>query len=241
MPAVTLTSKAQSLFDPGYGPVLIVNDSESATMWIGPQPAVSANDTPIAPQASVTLDGTVRWYGSTLTGSGTVEALILPGGTDWQNPVGVSVALNTLGLAKDVSVTTLLPNTLQTGGIPPYLPNPATYASGNVAPGSTVTLVSWSSGMKRLWDTYVSVCASSNTNYGTLQTGYFLASIIDADDNIYASTLVRITGPDQTVSNAIPFDGKGFELAGPNSLSVMVTDAINDVNCSASGGVMIST
>jgi hypothetical protein len=107
--------------------------------------------------------------------------------------------------------------------------------------GSTVTLVSWSSGMKRLWDTYVSVCASSNTNYGTLQTGYFLASIIDADDNIYASTLVRITGPDQTVSNAIPFDGKGFELAGPNSLSVMVTDAINDVNCSASGGVMIST
>jgi hypothetical protein len=87
----------------------------------------------------------------------------------------------------------------------------------------------------------VSICASSNTNYGTLQTGYFLASIIDADDNIYASTLVRVTGPDQTVSNAIPFDGKGFELAGPNSLSVMVTDAIGDVNCSASGGVMIST
>jgi hypothetical protein len=65
----------------------------------GPNPRVAATDIPIAPQASLVLDGTIRYYGSTVASVGAVELLVIPGGTDWQNPVGVQVALADLGLA----------------------------------------------------------------------------------------------------------------------------------------------
>ena len=80
MPTVNVDNGSQSLFEPGFGSVLVINADTASPIWIGPQPAVHSTDTELGPGASVTLDGTVRYYGSTLTAGVYTNALVFPGG-----------------------------------------------------------------------------------------------------------------------------------------------------------------
>jgi hypothetical protein len=100
MPSLNLDETSQLLFVPkAAASWLIVNSDEADTCYLAPQKPVHATDVPLPPQASVTLDGSLSWYGSTLAETTLVVALVLPGGTSWTNPVGVEIALQTLGLA----------------------------------------------------------------------------------------------------------------------------------------------
>ena len=204
MPVVNLSKgSGQSLFEPGYGSVLIVNNSEAETIWIGPQSAVTASDIPIAPQASVTLDGTVRWYGSTVADAGVVEVLVLPGGTDWQNPVGVEIALSSLGLA-----TADLQTSQLNVGIPPNVPNiqAASTINGEVADSPFTVYTMPADG--RLWGVNMSGSCSASPTYSAGAERFFWQAQADSDI-VLAIIEQSLNGAGQAQSDSIyiPFNG----------------------------------
>src|SRR5579859_6747900 len=120
MPALTADGSTQQIRPPGAGPYLLVNTDLTRPVYIGPQRPVTGEDLPLPPQASVSLDGVLPWYASTLDSSVTAVCAVLPGGLAWDNPVGVQLALDTLGLAKDATLLAL-PGQLQAAGIPPFI------------------------------------------------------------------------------------------------------------------------
>lgn len=91
-----LGAAPESLFGPGQSSVLIINNDTVNTIWLGQ--SSTALTIPLPPQAGVTVDGTSAWWGATLSAA-VVQCLILPGGAQWSNPVGVQVAIDALGLA----------------------------------------------------------------------------------------------------------------------------------------------
>ena len=106
---------------PGYGfritnldevnPVYFETDNLTVT---------SQASSPLPQQASVTFDGSKDvWMSSGVQGR-TVLVDFSPSSLTYDNPVGVQIALNALGLAKDTSVQQVLTQT-QTG-IQPYAP-----------------------------------------------------------------------------------------------------------------------
>jgi hypothetical protein len=99
MPTVNLDSQAQPLFSPGLsGSVLLVNNDTVKTIYVDQVPQVSPDSIPIPPQASMAVDTSQVWWGLNTSG-GIVQLLVMPGGTQWFNPVGVQVAVDALGLA----------------------------------------------------------------------------------------------------------------------------------------------
>lgn len=173
MAAVTVDGgPGQSLFEPGRGSVLIVNNDESDLVYAGPNRRVSRTDTPIEPQGSVVLDGSVRYYASTV-GAGEVEVLVIPGGLDWQNPVGVQVALATLGLA-----TAELQGSQMSVGIPPNVPAVAAVDALNQAPADSPVTVYTFTAPGRVWGVNLSVTAAASSAYaGGFNRVFALAEI----------------------------------------------------------------
>ena len=101
--------------DPGAQFLLVNNDTVNP-IYVSQTRPVNAQSNKIQPQASVTLTG--LWYVSTLNNNITVECFIFPGGTVWDNPVGVQIALGALGLAKDTSVLGVAGQVAVTGAPP---------------------------------------------------------------------------------------------------------------------------
>ena len=81
---------------------LFVNNDTVNPVYIAQSKGVNRESDQIPAQGSVSLTG--WWYASSLDNTQTIECFVLPGGSQWSNPVGVQIALNTLGLAKDSSV-----------------------------------------------------------------------------------------------------------------------------------------
>jgi len=144
------------------GPCLLVNTDTARSVYIGPQRPVTTADVALPPQASVSLDGTRPWYVSTLAAAVTVACAVLPGGLTWDNPVGVQLALTTLGLAKDATLAAL-PSQLQTLGIPPFIPNAQPFGAVELGPtGSPHTIVPAQPKSTFIWYGHLSFAGSSN-------------------------------------------------------------------------------
>lgn len=103
MGTLNLDARPQPLFPAGQGSVLLVNNDETHTVYVDNNKSVTTSSVPLPPQGQITVDGTVQWWGATLSPA-TVQLVAAPGGTQWNNPVGVQIALSALGLAKDTTV-----------------------------------------------------------------------------------------------------------------------------------------
>jgi hypothetical protein len=161
MPLLTADATTQQL---PAGPCLVVNTDTAQSVYIGPQRPVTAADVPLPPQASVSLDGSLPWYISTLAAV-TVQCAVLPGGLAWDNPVGVQLALDTLGLARDTTVAAL-PGQLQATGIPPFIPNAQPYGAVDLgASGSPHVIVPAQGTDTYIWYAHLSLAVSSNASH----------------------------------------------------------------------------
>lgn len=103
MPTVNVDASGQLLYA-GTDPYLVVNNDDTKAIYLSQQQGVNGADNTLPAQASVALTG--PWYASTLTQGEVVEALVFPDATQWDNPVGVQIALNALGLATADNQTT---------------------------------------------------------------------------------------------------------------------------------------
>lgn len=100
----------------GDGPTTIVNNDELNTVYfdnnIGVNPTRSTTVF-LPPQASTSVDGKEDVYATCVSGQ-TADFLTFPGIVPWQNPVGVQIALNALGLAKESTQLLVEGNTSNT-------------------------------------------------------------------------------------------------------------------------------
>lgn len=175
MPLLTADGTTQQI---PAGPCLLVNTDTAATVYIGPQRPVTTSDVPLPPQASVSLDGSVPWYLTTGDQAVKVACAVLPGGLNWDNPVGVQLALDTLGLAKE-STLAALPSQLQALGIPPFIPNAQPFGAVDLGPlGGPHVIVPAQGSDEFIWFAHLSFAGSSNAAhtgndqmYAMLRTG----------------------------------------------------------------------
>jgi hypothetical protein len=178
MPLLSADGTTQQIQPPGAGPYLLVNTDTAASVYLGPQRPVTTADIALPPQASVSLDGTLPWYASTLDAGTIVACALLPGGQNWNNPVGVQIALDTLGLAKDATLAAL-PGQLQQLGIPPFIPNAQPFGAVDLGPsGSPHQIVPAQAADTFIWYAHLSFAGSSNAShvgndqmYAMLSTG----------------------------------------------------------------------
>lgn len=83
--------------------VLLANLDTANTIYLGTTNAFgtspgSSDSVPLSPQASMVADGSEPWYAAIAAGQ-TAQLAVIPGGTQFNNPVGVQIALSKLGLA----------------------------------------------------------------------------------------------------------------------------------------------
>lgn len=103
MPAVECDNRPQVIYPAGAGPGIIVNTDTLSPAYIGLNSGLNGLSDQLPAQASIAVDGTRDIYGSTLAQGIAVKLQAMPGATEWANPVGVQVALNALGLAKETT------------------------------------------------------------------------------------------------------------------------------------------
>ena len=265
MPTANLDSQGQPLFVAGTGPWLLVNASTTAVAYIDTTPNVNAGSSiPVPPQASISVDGSQQWWGASLSDS-IIEMLILPGGTEWQNPVGVQVALADLGLATEAEqvtqtgaingvnttlgtpaqhadVTTTLPSALQAAGVPPYIPGLRSAALSQMsAAGSPYSLVTFS-GNSRIWYASLSFAVSTDASYSAGADGPFAELYIQSIGQIILICQVAINAPDQAVNSDQSLSFGGIEVASGDSVFANINNgnAITDALIRA-GAVLLYT
>jgi hypothetical protein len=227
MPALTADGSTQQIQPPGTGPYLLVNTDLSQPVYIGPQRPVTAADLALPPQASVSLDGAVPWYASTLDAGVSVVCAVLPGGLAWANPVGVQQALATLGLAKDTTLLAL-PGLLQATGIPPFIPHAQPYGMFDLGPISSPHIIVPAQPVDSyIWYAHLSLAGSSNASH----TG---------NDQMYA--MLR-TGPGKpllpceiAVGDAASADSDSAQL----SIGGLLLEAGNTIVCDVNGGNLVT-
>lgn len=100
----------------------VTNLDEVSTVWVDTDTTITASSTPLPPQASAVYDGSTDVWASTLSQNLIVAVDFAPGSLYYDNPVGVQIALNALGLATASNQVT------QTGAInaPAYGPSTLT-------------------------------------------------------------------------------------------------------------------
>lgn len=101
--------------------VLLVNLDTVNTIYMGTEnsfgvSAGSPDSVPLAPQASMVADGSTDWYAAIPTGQ-KAQLASLPGGTQFDNPVGVQIALSALGLATAANQNTQNNTALATNNV----------------------------------------------------------------------------------------------------------------------------
>lgn len=102
MTQIAVSRKVQRVYARGLGPGCIANTDTANPVYIGSNTGLTTSSTVLPPQASVAVDD-ADFFASTLSGPAVVVAQI-PGASQYNNPVGVQIALSALGLAKDTSV-----------------------------------------------------------------------------------------------------------------------------------------
>lgn len=222
MPIVGLSHTPVPILRAGDGPVLFVNNSETDTVYIDFNPGVTS-PVPVAPQASVTLDGTRTWYG-TSGSSKVVECLTLPGGVQWDNPVGVSIALSALGLA-----TADLQNSQMAVGIPPNVPS-ITSASTiqGMPPASPVTVVTPNAPF-RIWGVNLTMSCASNSSYSGGNNRFFAWAQQDGT-NVLAIIEQGLSDANQFQSDVIYVPFNGLECAANTPLELIINTGISVPN-----------
>lgn len=98
----TADSTAQLIQRDPDAQFLFVNNDTVNPVYISQAKGINRQSDKIPAQGSVSLTG--WWYASSLDQAITIECFVFGGGSQWSNPVGVQIALNALGLAKDSSV-----------------------------------------------------------------------------------------------------------------------------------------
>lgn len=123
----------------GDGPTTIVNNDIANAVYFDSNSGVNPTKTTTAflpAQASTSVDGKEDVFAICLPGQ-TADFLVFPGIVPWNNPVGVQIALNALGLAKE-STQQLVKNntaaTVTTLGTPAQDPTVAGVTSAVNAP-----------------------------------------------------------------------------------------------------------
>lgn len=101
--------------------VLLANLDTVNTIYLGNENsfgvfAGSDDSVPLAPQASMVADGSVRWFAAIPAGQ-KAQLGKFPGGTQFDNPVGVQIALSALGLATAANQTTQNNTALATNNV----------------------------------------------------------------------------------------------------------------------------
>lgn len=122
MSSFNVDSSPQKVYEAGAGPGLLVNLDDTNPFYIGPNKGLNSLSDQIPAQASVAVDGSADVYAGTLNQAITVKIQSMIGALQWDNPVGVQVALNALGLAKDSSV---IATTAAVGSVDSTLGSPA--------------------------------------------------------------------------------------------------------------------
>lgn len=190
MPLLTADGTSQQIQPPAAGPYLLVNTDVAQSVYIGPQRPVTVNDVPLPPQASASFDGKRPWYVSTGSQQLTVACAVLPGGMTWNNPVGVQLALDTLGLAKDATLAAL-PAALQAMGIPPLIPGAQPYGVVDAGPlGGPHPIVPAQAADMVIWYAHLSLAGSSNAAHTGNDQMY--ARLLTASGKPLLSTQIAI-------------------------------------------------
>lgn len=222
MPLLTADGRTQQIQPPGTGPYLLVNIDTAASFYIGPQRPVTSADVPLPPQASVSLDGTLPWYITTADQNITVPYAVLPGGVAWNNPVGVQLALDTLGLAKD-STLAGLPAQLQKLGIPPFIPNAQPYGAVNVGPlGGPHPIVPVQPADMAIWYAHLSLAGSSNAAHTGNDHAY--ARLVTASGKPLLPTQIAIGDAASADSDSAQLTIGGVLLTAGDTVSLDVNN-----------------
>jgi hypothetical protein len=248
-----LGATPEPLFGPGQSSVLIINNDTVNTIWLGQ--SSTALTIPLPPQAGVTVDGASAWWGASLSAA-VVQCLILPGGAQWSNPVGVQVAIDALGLATaDNQVTgiaavgtvnttlgvpaqtddviTTLPSNIQTMGAPPYVPNMATKGQSQITPGdSPVSLVTLGTG-GRLWYAAISLVAACSSTTPTA-SGIFAQLSIGSEILLDCETAIAAASQVSQSDQNISFGGFPVAAGGTVELNLNNGNSVTDVFIRAS-------
>lgn len=142
------------------GKFRVTNTDEVNTIYLDSVQTIGATSTPLPPQATVTYDGNRDVWASSLSGSVTVLADVDQDSLTWDNPVGVQIALNALGLA-----TAQLQNSQMAIGIPPYIPGLDSASEARMsATDSPYTLVTMPAA-GRLWFATLSYGVATESGY----------------------------------------------------------------------------
>jgi hypothetical protein len=102
-------------------PIRITNLDSTSTIYVDTDIPVNAGSTPLPPQASIVYDGSADVWASTAVAGLVVLVDAAPRSTYYENPVGVQIALNALGLATAAGQTnqnTAIPNGIAATGVP---------------------------------------------------------------------------------------------------------------------------
>lgn len=228
MPLLTADGTSQQIQPPGAGPYLLVNIDTAASVYIGPQKPVTASDVPLPPQASAGFDGTKPWYVSSLHQGLAVACAVLPGGQSWDNPVGVQLALDTLGLAKDATLAAL-PAALQSLGIPPFVPNAQPFGAVDLGPsGSPHPIVPAQTADTFIYYGHLSLAISSNASHTGNDTAYAMLRTGSGKPLIPTQVAAGDAASASADSGQLPFGG--VLLVAGDTIEVDVNNAMEIPN-----------
>lgn len=150
------------------GKFRVTNTDETSTIYLDAIQTITAQSTPLPPQATITYGGNRDVWASSLSSGVSVLADVDQDSLTWDNPVGVQIALNDLGLAtaaNQVGQETAIPANIQVMGAPPYIPNLNAYADSILsAAGSPYTLHTFASA-SRLWYASLSLAVATDSAY----------------------------------------------------------------------------
>lgn len=208
MPVLNIDQGRQQLHP--IGEYLVVNNDDTNPIYIAQSSgALNAQCEQLPAQASVVLSG--PWYASTLSKAITVSTLVFPGASGWSNPVGVQIALSTLGLATAANQQTQL-----TVGVPPGVPNIASASSLQQSVNSSPITFYTFTGAGRIWDVSLTAALATGSTYASGRQAAYVQVLAGA---VVLEVLeLAITDPDQLDSDHGDLSMNGLEVANGTQL-----------------------
>ena len=230
---------------PAYGqsgsPFRVTNLDEVNSVSLDSDLTITAQSTSLPQQATVTYQGNRDVWASSLSATTTVLVDVDDDSLTWDNPIGVQIALNALGLAKDSTVAGL-PGLIQTMGAPPYILNLRSVGDVNYsAAGSPYTLVTFS-GNSRVWYVGLSLAVATDASYAGGLVGTYAKVRTGSNFEIIACQ-ANFGSPEESVASNNNLSLGGLPFSGGDTLVLDVNNAVNvtDAFIRASVTVLWST
>jgi hypothetical protein len=213
----------------------VTNNSETIPVYLDETPTITATSTPLPQQATVTYNGNRDVWASSLS-STPVLVDVDADSLTWDNPVGVQIALDELGLA-----TAALQNTQMTQGIPPNVPNITSAALDDLTPG-TYTLTTFAHA-SRLWLGHLGLAvATDNTDYASGLMRIYAQFLVGGA--VVRTVQCAIGGTGETMESHSDMVFNGLPVAANDAITVNVnggTGGITGLYITADADVMGST